>query len=88
MAIILNLPLAKYHYIFNHVLLTGKNIVHRDLKPDNVLFYGNPSHGKRVAIIDFGYCEMEEVGNKPQLYYNVGSPKYMSPEAYKECKYS
>ena len=31
---------------------------------------------------------MEEVCNKPQMYYNVGSPKYMAPEAYKECQYS
>ena len=22
------------------------------------------------------------------MYYNVGSPKYMSPEAYYECEYS
>ena len=31
---------------------------------------------------------MEEVPNKPQCFYNVGSPKYMSPEAYTENKYS
>lgn len=63
--------------------MRNKQIVHRDLKPDNILFKGDPQKCKKVAIIDFGYCEMQQVPNKPQLYYNVGSPKYMSPEAYK-----
>ena len=31
---------------------------------------------------------MESVGNRPDRFYNVGSPKYMSPEAFKDCKYS
>lgn len=31
---------------------------------------------------------MEEVANKPEVYYNVGSPKYMAPEAYAENCYS
>jgi serine/threonine protein kinase len=31
---------------------------------------------------------MEEVANAPQVYYNVGSPKYMAPEAYRQNKYS
>lgn len=35
-----------------------RNVVHRDLKPDNILFRTNPEHSKRIAIIDFGYCEM------------------------------
>ena len=65
-----------------------KKIVHRDLKPDNILFKTDPLKAKRIAIIDFGYCDMEEVPHKPQVYYNVGSPKYMSPEAYKNTDYS
>lgn len=80
-------------FIFRQILsgyvhIKNKHIVHRDLKPDNVLFKSDPSKLKRVAIIDFGYCQMEEVPNKPQLFYNVGSPKYMSPEAYKDNYYS
>jgi serine/threonine protein kinase len=31
---------------------------------------------------------MAEVANKPQGYYNVGSPKYMAPEAYEDNIYS
>ncbi len=41
-----------------------------------------------MAVIDFGYCEMAEVPNKPQMFYNVGSPKYMAPEAYVDNLYS
>jgi hypothetical protein len=31
---------------------------------------------------------MNEVPNKPQMFYNVGSPKYMAPEAYVDNFYS
>lgn len=41
-----------------------------------------------AKIIDFGYCKMEKVQKKPNMFYNVGSPRYMSPEAYKENIYS
>lgn len=87
------LPEAEALFIFRQILegyvhMRGKQIVHRDLKPDNVLFKTNPERSKKVAIIDFGYCEMQEVPNRPQVFYNVGSPKYMSPEAYKENYYS
>jgi serine/threonine protein kinase len=68
--------------------IKAKQIVHRDLKPDNILFKRNPRESKEVAIIDFGYCEMAEVPNRPKMFYNVGSPKYMSPEAYTQNKYS
>lgn len=38
-------------------------------------------------IIDFGYCE--KMGSKkPKMFYNVGSPSYMSPEAYFKTFYS
>lgn len=68
--------------------ISSKNIIHRDLKPDNILFKVRGCASKGLAIIDFGYCEMEEVANKPDIYYNVGSPKYMAPEAYAENCYS
>lgn len=38
-------------------------------------------------IIDFGYCE-KLTGKKPKIFYNVGSPSYMSPEAYFKTMYS
>lgn len=31
---------------------------------------------------------MNDIPNKPQMYYNVGSPKYMAPEAYMDNLYS
>ncbi len=31
---------------------------------------------------------MPEVKGKPKMFYNVGSPRYMSPEAYKQSSYS
>lgn len=39
------------------------------------------------VIIDFGYCE-KNYGKKPKIFYNVGSPSYMSPEAYYKTVYS
>lgn len=42
---------------------------------------------REPVIIDFGYCEKMK-GNKPKMYYNVGSPSYMSPEAYYKSIYS
>ena len=39
------------------------------------------------VIIDFGYCEMI-MGKRPLIQYNVGSPAYMSPEAYGKSRYS
>ena len=39
------------------------------------------------AIIDFGYCEKLET-QQQRLGYNVGSPAYMSPEAYNDSFYS
>ena len=56
--------------------IIGKGIVHRDLKPANILF-----HDGKAKIIDFGYCEIRG-HSKPSLEYNVGSPSYMSPEAF------
>lgn len=68
--------------------IRNKNIIHRDLKPDNILFKTKPELRKDVAIIDFGYCDVTEVANKPHMFYNVGSPKYMSPEAYEDNIYT
>ena len=42
-------------------------------------------------IIDFGYCEINKPpisNSKLKMFYNVGSPTYMSPEAYMDNLYS
>lgn len=59
-----------------------KGFVHRDLKTCNVML-----HDGQPLIIDFGYCE-KNGSQKPQVFYNVGSPSYMSPEAYFKTLYS
>ena len=58
------LPEEEAIHIFRQILegyskIKTKKIVHRDLKPDNILFKKSPKQSKQVAIIDFGYCEME-----------------------------
>ena len=40
------------------------------------------------VIIDFGFSERVNFFCKPQTFYNVGSPSYMSPESYNLTKYS
>lgn len=62
--------------------LIGKGIIHRDLKPANILL-----HNGEAKIIDFGYCDIKG-HKKPSLDYNVGSPSYMSPEAFLHNEYS
>ena len=54
-------------------LCVEKKIAHRDLKPANILM-----HDGLPKISDFGYCEVAGYP-KPNSYYNVGSPCYMSP---------
>lgn len=57
-------------------------IIHRDIKPANVLMSdGVPK------LSDFGYCEIIGI-QKPKIFYNVGSPSYMSPEAFVVNLYS
>lgn len=58
-------------------------IIHRDLKPANVMIN---SQGE-IKIIDFGYCEII-MAKKVMRTFNVGSPSYMSPEAYQRTLYS
>lgn len=73
-------------------VLKENGIIHRDLKPDNILFSNSPNSSKEgecsPKIIDFGYCTVEKVANRPKMFYNVGSPRYMSPEAYTGNRYS
>ena len=57
-----------------YVAIDEKKIVHRDLKTANIFM---TSTGARIA--DFGFCEFINETKKPQMFYNVGSPAYMSP---------
>jgi serine/threonine protein kinase len=61
-----------------YLAIEEKLIVHRDLKTANIFL---TSTGARIA--DFGFCEFLNETKKPQLFYNVGSPAYMSPESYR-----
>lgn len=58
-------------------------IIHRDLKPANILI----SSDQTPTIIDFGFCEIIRA-KKVIRSFNVGSPSYMSPEAYLRTLYS
>ena len=63
-------------------VILQNGIIHRDIKPANILMHdGNP------LISDFGYCEIIG-GVKPKVFYNVGSPSYMAPEAFVVNLYS
>lgn len=59
----------------------SKGVLHRDVKSANILLRNG-----QCKIADFGYVEFpaERQGGG----YNVGSPLYMSPEAYRKSQYS
>lgn len=66
-----------------YLAIEEKRIVHRDMKTANIFL---TSKGARIA--DFGFCEFINETKKPQMFYNVGSPAYMSPESYRDNLYS
>ncbi|MEO6589972.1 MAG: bifunctional serine/threonine-protein kinase/formylglycine-generating enzyme family protein [Pyrinomonadaceae bacterium] len=59
--------------------LHARNIVHRDLKPDNILLQGN-----FPRITDFGISRIVSGGTLKTKA--IGSPAYMSPEAFNGSK--
>ncbi len=69
--------------ILGYCAVVEANIIHRDLKPTNILLTAN----NEPIIIDFGYSQII-VANKNLTVFNVGSPSYMSPEAYTKTIYS
>lgn len=69
-----------HNLLKGYKILKSHGIVHRDLKPDNIIFPTNPDKNFCLPkIIDFGYCQNESIKKKPNMFYNVGSPRYMSP---------
>ncbi len=59
-------------------------IVHRDLKPDNVIIT-KTRDGETVKLVDFGIAKALETGEGQSLTSEgvvVGTPEYMSPEAF------
>jgi serum/glucocorticoid-regulated kinase 2 len=61
--------------------LRNKGIVHRDLKPENLLF-DNKGY---LHLADFGIARIVPYVNDIDT---SGTPGYMSPESYFNCKYS
>ena len=62
--------------------LSELNIIHRDIKPANILL-----HNGTAKIADFGFARVEK-GEGRKEKYNVGTPLYMSPEAFTSSYYS
>lgn len=60
------------------------DFLHRDLKTENILLRQN----MEPVLIDFGYCEQASRIDSKKLDYSVGSPAYMSPEAYNHNVFS
>lgn len=59
-----------------------KGIIHRDIKPSNIfLRNGIPK------IADYGFSKMINAP-KEKIFYNVGTPFYMSPQTITENRYS
>jgi NIMA (never in mitosis gene a)-related kinase len=54
-------------------------VVHRDVKPSNIFI----SSSGQYVLGDLGFCQFKESPSQFESGYNIGSPYYMSPEAYK-----
>ncbi|KRX10797.1 Protein kinase-like domain [Pseudocohnilembus persalinus] len=62
--------------------LVKKRVVHRDLKPANIML-----KDETAKIADFGFSEF--IDSPPfKIFYNVGSPNYMAPQALRNNRYS
>lgn len=67
------------------VYVCEKGIVHRDIKPANILMREGVA-----KLCDFGFCAFFQNQHHSIIAENfsVGSPLYMSPEAYRKNHYS
>lgn len=63
-------------------LLHNRRIIHRDIKSANILLKNG-----LVKLGDFGFAEFVGLDFAKGLY-SVGSPIYMSPEAFADSEYS
>ena len=57
-----------------------KGFVHRDLKPENLFVLGEPGHGPRVKLLDFGIVAQQSGERVTRVGTAMGTPHYMSPE--------
>jgi serine/threonine protein kinase len=59
------------------------NLVHRDLKPANIFICQKKSHTANVKLLDFGIVkDLSTDSHITATNIWVGTPKYMSPEAF------
>ena len=60
-------------------------IIHRDIKPSNIMI----SNDHEVKLLDFGLAKQTEFKAKSTItasHVGLGTPRYMSPEQYKNAR--
>ncbi|MBT4792388.1 MAG: serine/threonine protein kinase [Halobacteriovoraceae bacterium] len=55
-----------------------KNIIHRDIKPQNIFILQN----KQMKLLDFGISRVNTMSDLTKTGTAIGTPEYMSPEAF------
>jgi serine/threonine-protein kinase len=94
------LPVTEAVPITSEVLLAltaahALGVVHRDLKPENVFLHQARGYGRLVKVLDFGIARVlptahasapAPVAQRTITGTMVGSPRFMSPEAWSGAK--